>query len=221
MLKSILYLALIGVLVLLPAHGVAQDETSEPAPLALGSGIVEPERVEALRAELLQRKKRDQEVRQIFSGGAQPSEEQLAELQRVDEDNTAYLLKLLAEVGWIDSQRFGPEASSAAWLLVQHSNHLSLMVTVLPEIRRDFEETGHGGSEFALLFDRTQLRLGKKQRYGSQIHGGPDGLFVAPLEDPETVDERRREVGLGPLEEYMEYFQAQNGGKPLEIRRSF
>lgn len=61
------------------------------------------------------------------------------------------------------------------------------------------------GSNLALLEDRVALGMGKKQIYGSQI--GRDETtnlyYVSPLEDPDNVDKRRAEVGLGPLADYV------------------
>jgi hypothetical protein len=60
---------------------------------------------------------------------------------------------------------------------------------------------------YALLFDRTRLLLGEKQRYGTQI--GADskgGMVVLPLEDRQKVEEFRKEIGLFPLSKYLAAF---------------
>ena len=167
----------------------------EPEPLELADPEPVPSgRVAEIRGELAVRLERDQEVRQ------QPID--AGEMMRVDADNTAYLKDLLAEVGWIDAGRFGDEAADAAFLIVQHSGDLPLMLAALPRLR----EQGRLG-EYALLYDRTQLRLGGEQRYGTQIgwtEGGTKGLL--PLETLEGIDARRAEMGLGPLAEYLALF---------------
>ena len=60
-------------------------------------------------------------------------------------------------------------------------------------------------SSLALLEDRVSLRKGGKQIYGSQIgrDQGTGDHYVLPLEDPENVDKRRAEVGLGPIANYI------------------
>jgi hypothetical protein len=56
----------------------------------------------------------------------------------------------------------------------------------------------------ALLEDRVALRTGHKQIYGSQITSNAAGENVVDaLDDPENVDKRRAEVGLGPLADYV------------------
>ena len=62
---------------------------------------------------------------------------------------------------------------------------------------------------FALLYDRTEIIQGGKQRYGTQIMKDEKtgDWVVGRLEDPEHVDERRKAIGLGPLKEYLERFE--------------
>ena len=60
-------------------------------------------------------------------------------------------------------------------------------------------------SSLALLEDRVSLRKVGKQIYGSQIGKDQETgeYFISPLEDPENVDKRRAEVGLGPIADYI------------------
>ena len=69
------------------------------------------------------------------------------------------------------------------------------------------EAANHGEASWsylALLIDRVNLGEGKKQIYGSQINQHEDGSFyVMDLLEPEYVNQRRRKVGLGPIEDYV------------------
>lgn len=60
-------------------------------------------------------------------------------------------------------------------------------------------------AHLALLEDRVALGKGEKQIYGSQI--GQDEAtgeyYVLPLIDPDNVDKRRKEVELGPIQDYI------------------
>lgn len=130
-------------------------------------------------------------------------------LVAVKSENTAYLKSLITEVGWIDSRRFGSTAADAAFLLAQHSQDLPLMLAVLPRIKEEVNAGRLEGETYALLYDRIQLLLGKPQRYGTRmgqdIVGKP---VVLPTEKPEKVDERRRELGMTPLSQYVGVFGA-------------
>lgn len=57
----------------------------------------------------------------------------------------------------------------------------------------------------ALLIDRIEIREGRRQIYGSQIGTKPNTKtqYVLPLIDPDNVDKRRSEVGLGSISDYV------------------
>jgi hypothetical protein len=178
----------------------AYEPPPEPEPVTLGrAGPLAPERVEDIRAELTKRVRVDQEVRR--------DRRRHDEMQGVDADNTAWLRTLVIEVGWIDAERFGREAAGAAFLLVQHSGDLPLMTAALPEIEKDVRAGRLDGQPYALLYDRLHFMRGGKQRYGTQVvvrEGGEQ--VVERLEDPDNVDARRREIGLGALADYLAGF---------------
>ncbi len=171
------------------------------SPLPLGTqGEVPPERLQEIQQEL---------TRRVPRRGI-----------KADADNTAYVKKLVAEYGWIDVERFGQEASKAAFLIVQHSGDLRLMQAVLPEIEKDLKAGRlREGQPFALLYDRVRLLLGEKQRYGTQIGTNARGeRVVLPLEDRKRVAEFRRQIGLFPLKQYLEFFSTfAAGGKPIKF----
>ena len=73
------------------------------------------------------------------------------------------------------------------------------MMAALPRIEADVESGSGLGAELAMLHDRVQLLLGEKQRYGTNWQETDDGRRLMPLEDPERVDEFRKELGLPPL----------------------
>ena len=187
-----------------PAEELARQTRPLPLP---ASHPLDAQRVAAIRAELEKRAVADQEVRHkpVPPG----------ETQRVDGENTRYLRGLLQEVGWIDKERFSNEAATAAFLLVQHSPNLSLMLAALPHVERAAHQARRDGEAFALLYDRVQVRLGEKQRYGTQCRITPNGEFqVYPLQDRARVDEFRAGLGLGPLAGYLANLSA---GRPVRF----
>ena len=186
----------------------------DPKPLELGKtapgkpDALTPERLAAIQAEMAKRKERDQAVRTgtIDAG----------KMEAVDVDNTAWLTRLVGEVGWLDQTRFGPETALGAFLIVQHSGELPLMLAALPEIEKDVKEHGLDPQNFALLFDRLRVRLGEKQRYGSQLGTGENHQqIVIALEDRKHVDALRKAMRLVPLATYLDLFRQQD--KAVEI----
>lgn len=187
---------------------------------ALSFGTAEklaPQRIEAIRAELAERSKRDQEARAGKDAAALAQQLDEATL-KVDTENTAYLIGLVKEVGWIDADSFGPQAALNAFILVQHSPSLPLMLAALPKIESDVKAKHVDAQAFALLYDRTRVLVGERQRYGTQLCIDATGKTVLLLaEDPTNIDRRRAELGLAPLKEYLASFRAENGGKDPEF----
>ncbi len=181
----------------------AADRPAEldPKPLALGPRVaIDSARLDALSDEFARRMKEDQDAR-----GANGKEPDLKAMERVDPDNTKWLKELVAEIGWIDADRFGERATKSAFLIVQHSGDLPLMLAALPEIEKDVKAKKLDAQNFALLWDRTQIRLGEKQRYGSQLGEREGGVgVVIALEDRANVEKLRAGIGLFPLTKYIE-----------------
>lgn len=145
----------------------------------------------------------------IVAGQGLPEDLDTLNMIAVKAENTKYLKRLVTEMGWIDSRRFGAIAADYAFLLAQHSQDLPLMLAALPKIKEEVEARRLGGDTYALLYDRIQLLLGKKQYYGTRMGKDLTGQpIVLPTELPETVDERRKGLGMEPLSAYVKIFGA-------------
>ncbi len=90
------------------------------------------------------------------------------------------------------------------FLVIQHSP-LEIQQKYLPMMRDAVKKNNARSSSLALLEDRIALRTGKRQIYGSQIGRDQETgeFYVSPIEDPENVDKRRAEVGLGTIQDYI------------------
>ncbi len=181
----------------------------DPKPYALlKARELDAARIQTLQAEIKTRRDKDQEIRQSKN----PKHEDFV----VDEDNTKWLVKTILEVGWIDVDRFGKEASNSAFLLVQHSPDLRLMLTALPFIETDVKAKKLDAQPYSLLYDRLQLRLGYRQRYGTQIGENTKGQFVvSALEDRKNVEQLRKDLGLFPLAQYFDMIRKAYGEKEI------
>jgi hypothetical protein len=135
-------------------------------------------------------------------------------MNAIDAVNTAELKLLVEKSGWFRISEFGAQADYNAWLLVQHADRD-------PEFQRDIlkrleplaarDETRP--SNFALLFDRVALSYSENskrtlQRYGTQGQcTGPGTWAPHPVEDPDHLDQRRSDMGLGPIADYQKAFK--------------
>jgi hypothetical protein len=124
-----------------------------------------------------------------------------------DSTNLILVTQILDEYGWLGPDEIGDLGNSTLFLVIQHAD-LETQLKYLPMMREAVKKGNARASSLALLEDRTSLRQGKKQIYGSQIATDPETgeKYVQPLEDPDKVDERRAEVGLEPLQAYTRRF---------------
>jgi hypothetical protein len=129
----------------------------------------------------------------------------------IHEKDSVNLLKvkaILDKYGWLGADVVGETGNATLFLVIQHSDQVT-QEKYLPMMREAVKNGKAQGSSLALLEDRVALGQGKQQIYGSQIGRDPETqqYFVSPLLDPDNVDKRRAEVGLGPLSDYVSQWQ--------------
>jgi len=167
---------------------------------------------EQLRQELLALAGEDLRVRGeliqvgLLSQGYHPR------MEAVHRRNAARLREIIAERGWPVTSRAGDDGAEAAWLVVQHAiGEPDFMRSCLGLLRAAAESGEAPAWQAAMLEDRIRMYEGRPQRFGSQLEPDAEGrLRPYWLEDPETVEDRRRAVGLEPLSERL----ARTGREP-------
>jgi len=164
-----------------------------------------------LQAKLLAIFDDDQVIRQQFISAQKEfgyQSKQVDSLGKImsykDSINLIKVTEILDKNGWVGIDKIGGQANQTLFLVIQHSD-LKTQQKYLPMMREAVKNKNANGSALALLEDRVGLGEGKRQVYGSQI--GQDNetqkYYVLPLDDPDNVDKRRAEVGLGPLADYV------------------
>lgn len=146
-------------------------------------------------------------IREEFGWESDEMKILLKKMKEVDSLNLATVRNIIDERGWLGPNVIGENGASALFLVIQHSDTETQLV-YLPIMRKAVEEGNAYAADLALLEDRVALAQGKKQIYGSQIEFDEKTgeYFVSPIENPEEVDQRRREVGLGSITEYASHF---------------
>ena len=164
-----------------------------------------------LRQELLAMEEQDQEVRANFNDiiarqGTPEADSALARMAAVDERLGARIKAIISEHGWPERSLVGDDGASAAWLIVQHAD-TAYMRKVLPLLLDAAERGEAREGEAALLHDRVLMGQRKPQLYGTQLYSEPgeEQLKLHPIKDEANVDERRAEVKLPPLAEYLAF----------------
>lgn len=122
-----------------------------------------------------------------------------------DSINLIKIQKILDEHGWLGQDAIGGIGNTTLFLVIQHAP-LKVQQKYLPMMQEAVIKGNARGADLALLEDRVSIRSGKRQIYGSQIGRNQETgeFYVVPIEDPENVDKRRSEVGLGSLADYVE-----------------
>jgi len=190
---------------------VPSEARLEPLPLAAPLPLPS-ERIQSIQQDIATRFKDEQVL--LKSRERNPDE-----IHRTTEKNRTYLRDLLADIGWVDSARFGTKTSVYAVILAKHTHDLRLMMTILPLAERDLK-TPEEGQTYAVLYDALQLDLGHKQLYGTQIAVDAKGPFVLPMEGSrETVNRRLKDMGLPDLDEYLAVAKQAYPGKEVQIRQ--
>jgi len=161
-----------------------------------------------IRKELLTMREEDQKWRrQIRTAENEEEKEKVWDMVgKVDAKNTARMKEIIDEIGWPKISDVAKDGASAAWILVQHADRQpQFQAKCLPMLEKAFKDGEASGSNYAYLFDRVALKLGNKQRFGSQAMGTDDGMQFSPIEDEWLVNERRAEYKVNPsIEEYAE-----------------
>ena len=176
--------------------------------------LIEANYDKPLQKELLEISKNDQDIRHQYIAaqkkyGLQGKEtDSLGKLMNLkDSLNLIKVVKILDEKGWVGKDKVGSQANQAIYLVIQHSD-LKTQQKYLPMMREAVKKGNATPSSLAFLEDRVAIREGRKQIYGSQIGTNPVTKipYVLPLEDPDNVDKRRTDAGLGSLASYIRYW---------------
>lgn len=108
--------------------------------------------------------------------------------------------------GFVGFDLAGEEGSQNFWLMVQHSDHNpDFQKEVLEKMKTEVDKGNATPANYGLLVDRVKLNTGEAQIYGTQVGYNLDiaQAFPKNLADSSTVNQRRKSIGLEPLEKYL------------------
>ena len=130
-----------------------------------------------------------------------------------DAKNMEILDSIIEDHGWPRKVEVGEKGIRAAFMVIQHAN-LTYQKKYLPLIV-DAVERGEMAAKFlAMLKDRIRIGEGKPQIYGTQLKRNDLGhLEPHPIENENNVHNRRKVVGLQPLQDYLNSFNTESSGR--------
>jgi len=129
---------------------------------------------------------------------------ELIKYAKEDHRNQELVISIIEKCGMPTLKEVTQKHMNAIWLGLQHSNK-KIRKKYFPKIEKAVENGDLSKQQYALMKDRILMDEGKSQIYGSQIKNGK----LYKLENPETVNERRKKMGMGTIEDYLKHFNIQ------------
>ena len=118
-----------------------------------------------------------------------------------DHRNQELVISIIEKCGMPTLKQVGQRQMDAIWLGLQHSTK-DIRKKYFPQIEKAVKNGDLSKQQYALMKDRILMDEGKPQIYGSQIENGK----LYKLENPKTVNERRKEMGMESIEDYLKRF---------------
>jgi len=124
--------------------------------------------------------------------------------QQIGKDNYAAMQELIKQYGWPKYSTVGKLAADAPLLVINHHESELVRKMYLPQIKQSCLEKEGSCMEYAKIQDRILVNENKPQIYGMQFrYNAERNLEPFPIKDPNYVDQRRAEIGLEPLKDYL------------------
>ena len=129
---------------------------------------------------------------------------ELIKYAKEDHRNQELVISIIEKCGMPTLKEANYKQMAAIWLGIQHSNK-KIRKKYFPQIVEAVINGDLSKGQYALMKDRMLMDEGKPQIYGSQIKNGK----LYKLENPETVNERRKKMGMETIENYLKRFNIQ------------
>lgn len=129
------------------------------------------------------------------------------DFKTVTANNVVHLKRIIKKYGYPSHKLVGKTSSHHFWMMVQHSDSdRAFQKKVLKLMLKKVKKNEASGQDYAFLVDRVRVNANQPQLYGTQIvvNDVKNGYELKPVFQPEELNERRKEIGLPPIEEYLE-----------------
>lgn len=124
----------------------------------------------------------------------------------IHKENQKRIKEIFDQYGYVGYDLAGERGSQSFWLVVQHAdNNPEFQKKILEKMKVEVLNDNVDAASFGLLIDRVKLNTGQKQVYGTQVAYNWEicQAFPRDLKDSINVNKRRNEIGLNPIEEYL------------------
>lgn len=160
-----------------------------------------------LEKEILQMAQIDQKIRKAYIKNPSFSKE----LEKIDASNLKKMKKIVKKFGWPTISLVGNKAYRLAWLLIQHADKdVDFQEYCLEFMIKAGGNNNVSKANIAFLTDRVLVNRGKPQIYGTQFYEDKTGkLLPQTIRNIETLDKRRKEIGLERFKVYQKKLTTQ------------
>ena len=131
------------------------------------------------------------------------------------------LEEIFNEYGFPGFDLVGKEGSNNFWLMTQHSdNDVDFQSKILEKIKIEVDKGNADSKNYAYLTDRVKINKGERQVYGTQVmYNQYEQAYPKPLVDSVNVNNRRSQVGLESLEQYLNMMTTLNFERNKEVMK--
>lgn len=134
-------------------------------------------------------------------------------MKKCHEENADLLEAFLDKYGWPFPKEYGQKAHKAAWFIAIHAISRPALIKKVAQIMHDaFKVKKISGKYYANFHDRIELYEGRQQLYGTHLYPSKNGWYAGNLKDPETVNDRRKSLGLQSLEDWIKESEQEGSG---------
>jgi len=132
---------------------------------------------------------------------------EIFELQRdsIGLINQSKIKELYKKYGYLGYKEVGVKASQDFWISIQHAdNDIEFQQEMLKELKKEISKNNASKVEYAMLEDRVNVNLNKKQRFGTQVTYNELGQAIPKngLIDSINIEQLRKEYELPTFVEY-------------------
>lgn len=149
----------------------------------------------------------DQKLRYKRAQTASDSTAKIIEdqIRESDAQNLKSAKEFIQKYGWPKMSQIGKDGQNNLWLIVQHADQdVLFQQTALAAMKKLIGTKEINMENYAFLYDRIKVNLNYKQLYGTQVawSGNGEASEFRPILQEHLVDDRRKKIGLPPLQVY-------------------
>jgi len=140
----------------------------------------------------------------LYGAEAELVKEQQAIYRKNHIVNEKKVKNILDKYGWPTKEMIGEQGNLTICNVIQHSDN-ETRIQYLPLMRQAVKDKKLEPRLLVRTEDRIATEKGELQMYGGQMKYYPEtkSFNVWPIFDPKNIDQRRAEIGLGPIAPYL------------------